>query len=187
MLVLAQGVCGYQPGPLSVAQLGLSPAEPVGGVVHHSDTEGGLELLDVVPAVYSADQAVAQERRVADDDVGVRPGREDRVRDGDPGQGDQWQRVLRLPVAVDHLPVPHPQGDPGDQHGDRLDVDAADVGKWVERPGLGGQGLAGAGCQVGDALLELVLEAAQLSVGDVEEVAAAACWVEHDEGGELLE
>ncbi len=172
---------------MSCGEVGFGAAKPVGGVVHHPDLEGLLQLLHIVPAVGVADEPIPEKGWVTHDAVAGWPGSENSVGDGDPGQADQRQRVLGFAVAVDHLPVPHPEGDPGDEDRDGLDVDATQVGQRHIGPWLRRQRLPGRGSEVGDALLELVFEGPQFPVGDVEEVAAAAGGVEHHETGEFIE
>src|SRR5680860_681307 len=174
VLVLPQRVRRDQTSALAVLEVFGRPAEPVGGVVHDSDTEFLLEPVDVLATHRSANPSVAEEGWIADDAVRLGPLDTQRIGGADALQINEWQHVLGVAVLVAHLLVAHPQRDARDHHRDPFDVEPEQVRQRVVRPRSGRRRYYLARCERTDPALELSLQPAQLPVRDVEVMRSSA-------------
>ena len=175
----ANGVGGNEAGGLqfSGGDLRAGFLEPVGdevGAAGNAAVVGLAQRFDVVVAEFAAHDLVAEERRVADDDVGGRPFGfaavrvEQRVAVFDAVERFQ-DRVdgVRVAVAPAPLDVADPDGDAGEFGGEFVDFQPEDV----VRAGMHDQFGAEAeflGVDVG-----ALLDVAQGGEREVEEVAAS--------------
>lgn len=185
--VLRDRVGTDQACSLAGLQVIVGQAEPADAVILDTNTERPGEPVHVVAPEPGADVLRAEERRVSDDRVGGRPDGAQRIGDPDPREVNQGQRIFRLAVELDHLPVAHPQRHPGDEHRRPLDLQPSHVRQRDERPWPRRDRKAAVGRQGPDPRLQLRLERPQLPVRDVQEVAAPARGVEHGERAQLVQ
>ena len=186
LFALCDGVCRYESASCrralnKVICLFVPAADEVEVLVLGEEREHVGLLLRAHPRE-------AQERRIAENVVGARPVNRERVRADDVrGVLDRDSREI-LPEAVGDLHVAEmihePQRDLGDFGGERLyfysvelrDIDLAQLRHIEELSGV----------VPVEFLQHIHFEAAQLAVGDEEEVAASASGVEERERGDLL-
>ena len=166
----------------------VSLPEPVDAVVLDPAVELTLEPGDVVVAQEPAKVAIAVERRIADDDACPGPRDAQCVTGPDAGQVAERQCRLVEVQFVDRELVAHPERHTGERDREGVDLDPLDVRQREEgcERALLRSAPALRAPQLALPLVQPALEAAQLPVGGVQEVARAAGGVENHVVEEVL-
>ena len=127
----------------------------------------------------------AEERRIADDRGHLRPCDLEGVALDDVGERDQREHGLDQAVPIGGELVPHPEHHSRDPDSELVDLDPVEVGERV--PGSVHVGHLRAGSLIGiaDAPTGGLLQGAELSVRDIEEVAATASRIENVEAAQI--